>query len=217
MRLLSQMTYDRRREVPTMNATISIGALAQQTGCTVPTIRYYEEIGLLPTGPRTEAGRRLYREPEVKRLTFVRRCRDFGFSIDQVRELVSLVDEPARPCSEVRDIAAGHLVEVRRKLAELQALEASLSAFVVSCDTACAGGPAVDCTILDDLAHPADAARLVNGSPCCGATANQAAAEGPVRSANGGDARANAGRVKRDSVGGATPAKPASPAVRGSP
>ncbi|MDE2298482.1 MAG: helix-turn-helix domain-containing protein [Burkholderiales bacterium] len=152
-----------------MNATISIGVLAQQTGCTVPTIRYYEEIGLLPAGSRTEAGRRLYGAPAVKRLTFIRRCRDFGFSIEQVRELVGLVDEPERPCVEVRDIASGHLAAVRKKLSELQALEASLSTFVVSCDTACAGGPSVDCTILEDLAHPMEMARLVVANPCCGA------------------------------------------------
>jgi DNA-binding transcriptional MerR regulator len=170
--MLSQLTYDGRREVPKMNATISIGVLAQKTGCTVPTIRYYEEIGLLPAGPRTEAGRRLYGAPAVRRLTFIRRCRDFGFSIEQVRELVGLVDEPQRPCVEVRDIASGHLAEVRKKLAELQALEASLSAFVVSCDTACAGGPSVDCTILEDLARPADPARLVGASSCCGTSAD---------------------------------------------
>jgi MerR family transcriptional regulator, copper efflux regulator len=168
MRALRRLTYDGRLEVPKMNATISIGVLAQQTGCTVPTIRYYEEIGLLPAGPRTEAGRRLYGQTAVKRLTLIRRCRDFGFSIDQVRELVGLVDEPDRPCVEVRDIASAHLAEVRRKLTELRALESGLSAFVVSCDTACAGGPSVDCTILDDLAHPADAARLVTAGPCCG-------------------------------------------------
>lgn len=155
-----------------MNATISIGVLAQLTGCTVPTIRYYEEIDLLPAGPRTEAGRRVYAEPAVKRLRFIRRCRDFGFSIEQVRELVGLVDEPDRPCVEVRDIASVHLTEVRRKLAELQALETGLSAFVVSCDTACAGGCAVDCTILEDLAQPPEVARLFAVSSCCGATAN---------------------------------------------
>lgn len=137
-----------------MNATISIGVLARQTGCTVPTIRYYEEIGLLPAGPRTEAGRRVYGEPAVRRLTFVRRCRNFGFSIEQVRELVGLVDAPDRPCAEVRDIAMGHLRQVREKLAELQALEATMSAFVVSCDTGCSGGAALDCTILEDLALP---------------------------------------------------------------
>jgi hypothetical protein len=72
--------------------------------------------------------------------------------------------------SKVREIASSHLAEVRKKLAGLQALESSLSAFVVSCGTACAGGPAVDCTILEDLAYPVDMARLVTNSPCCGAS-----------------------------------------------
>jgi len=129
----------------------SIGIVARQTGCSMPTILYYEEIGLLPPGPRTEAGRRVYGDDAVRRLTFIRRCRDFGFSIEQVRELVGLVDEPDRPCLEVRDIAARHLNQVRERLAELQALEVSMTQFVRSCDTACAGGAALDCAILEDL------------------------------------------------------------------
>jgi MerR family copper efflux transcriptional regulator len=166
--MLPQLAYDGRREDSTMNATISIGVLAQQTGCTVPTIRYYEEIGLLPTGPRTDAGRRVYGAPAAKRLTFIRRCRDFGFSIEQVRELVGLVDEPNRPCVEVRGIASGHLAEVRKKLAELHALEASLSAVVVRCDTTCADGSSVDCTILEDLAHQTERTQPMSANPCCG-------------------------------------------------
>lgn len=150
--------------------SLSIGTLARQAGCTVPTIRYYEEIGLLPVAPRSEAGQRLYGEPALRRLSFIRRVRGFNFSIEQVRELVSLVDEPGRPCVEVRDIAAVHLREVQQKLAELQELEAKLASFVNSCNTACAGGPAVDCTILEDLTVPqtanAPAARRVS---CCGA------------------------------------------------
>lgn len=149
-------------------ASLSIGVLARQTGCTVPTIRYYEEIGLLPAGPRTDAGRRIYGQATVRRLGFIRRCRDFGFSIDQVRELVALVDEPDRPCAEVRAVAAGHLAQVREKLAELQALERSLAAFVGSCDAACAGGAAVDCTILEDLACAVpDQARATAPTGCC--------------------------------------------------
>ena len=154
-----------------MNASLplSIGVIAHQTGCSVPTIRYYEEIGLLPAGPRTEGGRRVYGQAAVRRLTFIRRCRDFGFSIEQVRELVGLVDEPQRPCIEVRDVAARHLMQLRQKLAELQALENSVAAFVCSCDTACAGGAAVDCTILEDLGLPGGA--LQSSSPsrtsCC--------------------------------------------------
>lgn len=149
--------------------SLSIGVLARQTGCTVPTIRYYEEIGLLPAGPRTEGGRRAYDQAAVRRLTFIRRCRDFGFSIEQVRELVGLVDEPDRPCTEVRDVASRHLTQLRQKLAELQALESSVAAFVCSCDTACAGGAAVDCTILEDLALPANALddNATSSPRCC--------------------------------------------------
>lgn len=154
-----------------MNASLplSIGVIAQQTGCSVPTIRYYEEIGLLPAGPRTEGGRRVYGQAAVRRLTFIRRCRDFGFSIEQVRELVGLVDEPERPCIEVREVAARHLVQLRQKLAELQALESSMAAFVCSCDTACAGGAAADCTILEDLGLPGVALQScsTHRSSCC--------------------------------------------------
>ncbi|MDB6002496.1 MAG: MerR family transcriptional regulator [Rhizobacter sp.] len=157
-----------------MSAALSIGFVARRTGCTVPTIRYYEEIGLLAAAPRSDAGQRNYDDSAVRRLTFIRRCRDFGFSIDQVRELVGLVDEPQRPCIEVRDIASEHLGAVRKKLAELQALEASLSGLVVSCDAACAGGVAVDCTILEDLAHPNDVARIVTAEPCCRASTKRA-------------------------------------------
>ena len=160
------------------SASLSIGVLARQTGCTVPTIRYYEEIGLLPAGPRTDAGRRVYSGATVRRLTFIRRCRDFGFSLEQVRELVGLVDEPDRPCTEVRDVAARHLAQLRERLAELQALERSMSSFVSSCDMACAGGAAVDCTILEDLASAGLASQASKASPaappagsggsCCG-------------------------------------------------
>ena len=135
----------------------------------MPTIRYYEEIGLLPAAPRSEAGQRLYGEPALRRLSFIRRVRGFNFSIDQVRELVSLMDEPQRPCVEVRDIAAVHLLEVQDKLAQLQELEARLAGFVDSCNAACAGGPAVDCTILDSLLpSPANQAPTKRSS-CCGA------------------------------------------------
>ena len=146
---------------------MSIGTIARMTGATVPTIRYYEEIGLLPPARRSDGGQRSYGEPAVRRLTFIRRCRDFGFSIEQIRELVGMVDEPDRPCLEVRDIAAVHLEDVRKKLAELQALETSLSSFVDSCDTACAGGAAVDCTILEDLALPGENAH--KAQRCCSA------------------------------------------------
>ncbi|AMO25578.1 MerR family transcriptional regulator [Ramlibacter tataouinensis] len=151
---------------------LSIGAAAKQTGCSAPTIRYYEEVGLLPAAPRTQGNQRHYDDAAIRRLTFIRRCRDFGFTIEQVRELVGLVDQPSRDCAEVRDIAQVHLLEVQKKLAELQALEASLSRFVHGCNTACAGGPAIDCTILEDLAMPTWEAKDHLPAParsgCCG-------------------------------------------------
>ena len=87
-------------------------------------------------------------------LTFVRRCRDFDFPIEQVRELVALVNAPARDCAAARDVVQTHLAAVRKKLRELRALEESLKGFVADCNAQCAGGPAGACVILEDLATP---------------------------------------------------------------
>ena len=140
---------------------LSIGAAARKAGCSVPTIRYYEEIGLLAPAARTDGNQRHYDEAALRRLAFIRRCRDFGFSLEQVRELVGLADHPDRDCVELRAIAQAQLLEVHRKLKELRELEASLAGFICSCDAACAGGPVADCTILEDLATPAPRS-------CCG-------------------------------------------------
>ena len=129
-----------------------IGALAERTGCNVPTIRYYEEIGLLPRAARKAGGHRIYSEADMRRLLFIRRCRDFGFPIEQVRALVALMDEGQKNCNEARDLAQAHLTAVRSKIREMRALELSLSLFVESCNNACAGGPASACVILEDLA-----------------------------------------------------------------
>ena len=130
---------------------LKIGALARRTGTNAPTIRYYEEIGLLRSAGRQAGNQRVYSDADVKSLTFIRRCREFGFSIDQVRSLVALVQDPTSPCVHARDLAQEHLVAVRAKLAELKALERSIAAFVTSCDASCAGGAGADCVILDDL------------------------------------------------------------------
>lgn len=132
-------------------ANLKIGALAERTGTNAPTIRYYEEIGLLRSADRQAGGQRVYGDADVKRLTFIRRCREFGFSIEQVRSLVALVQDPKSSCMHARDLAQDHLTAVRTKLAELKALERSIAAFVANCDTSCAGGPGPDCVILDDL------------------------------------------------------------------
>jgi DNA-binding transcriptional MerR regulator len=130
---------------------LKIGALARQTGTNAPTIRYYEVIGLLPSAGRQAGNQRIYGEADVRSLTFIRRCREFGFSIDQVRGLVALVGDPSSSCADARDLAQQHLQTVRAKLAELKALERSIAGFVTSCDASCAGGPGPDCVIIDDL------------------------------------------------------------------
>ncbi|MGZ5841459.1 MAG: MerR family transcriptional regulator [Xanthobacteraceae bacterium] len=134
---------------------LTIGALAERTGCNVPTIRYYEEIGLLPPPRRGAGGQRTYAEGDFARLTFIRRCRDFDFSIEQVRELVALVENPERDCVAAKDLAETHLSAVRAKLRELRALEKSLSQFATACAAQCAGGPASDCVILDEFSKSA--------------------------------------------------------------
>lgn len=132
----------------------TIGQLAKAASVSTPTIRYYEEIGLLPPAGRTAAGQRVYEQTDLERVTFIRRCRDFGFSIEQVRLLAGLSLSADRDCVEVRDIARTHLGQVRDKLLELHALEKSLEGFVDQCEVACAGGPGRDCVVFKDLARP---------------------------------------------------------------
>jgi MerR family transcriptional regulator, copper efflux regulator len=134
-------------------AKLKIGGLAARTGTNAPTIRYYEEIGLLRPADRQSGGQRTYGDADVKRLTFIRRCRDFGFSIEQVRSLVALVEDRDRSCMDARDLAQAHLTAVRARLTELKALERSIAGFVANCDASCAGGPGPDCVILEDLSR----------------------------------------------------------------
>ena len=140
-------------QMPDHESVRSIGAAAEAAGLSPPTIRYYEEIGLIPPARRSAAGHRHYTPKDVERLTFIRRCRDFGFGIKDVRVLCGLSTSPDGECGTVRDIAAGHLSAVRARLSELASLERHLAAFVAACDTACQG-PARDCVVLSELAAP---------------------------------------------------------------
>ena len=129
-----------------------IGQLAALTGTSSPTIRYYEQIGLLPNPRRCTGGQRTYERDDIERLTFIRQCREFGFSIGQTRDLLRPIYDRNRSCTEARDIARQHLDSVRAKLAELRVLARSISRFVEICDTTCVGGPGPDCAALRDLA-----------------------------------------------------------------
>lgn len=129
-----------------------IGILAERTGTSVATIRYYESIGLLRPARRQSGGQRAYDNEDVRRLSFVRRCREFGFSLSDVRSLVSLSSDRSAPCAGARDLARTNLDSIRRKLDELKGLERAIAAMVETCDASCAGGPATACNIFADLA-----------------------------------------------------------------
>jgi MerR family transcriptional regulator, copper efflux regulator len=123
-----------------------IGVLAERTGTTVPTIRYYETIGLLRQVAR-RGGQRIYDHEDAHRLAFIRRCRAFDFSIEEIRSLLSLVHNNSS-CGEARKLAEGHLARLRERLAELAALERSIASLVSACASTCEGGAATDCVIL---------------------------------------------------------------------
>jgi Cu(I)-responsive transcriptional regulator len=127
---------------------LTIGDLGKATGTKVETIRYYEKIGLLPKPPRTSGNYRDYGAAELGRLSFIRRARDLGFSLDQVRALLRLSDDRSHDCAGVDRLAQAHLLEVDRKLADLSALRRELKAVIDSCD----GGIVADCRIIEALA-----------------------------------------------------------------
>ncbi|QUT07587.1 helix-turn-helix domain-containing protein [Sphingobium phenoxybenzoativorans] len=126
----------------------TIGNLGKATNTKVETIRYYERIGLLAKPDRTGGNYRAYGQDALARLSFIRRARDLGFSLDQVRELLSLSSQDQRDCRSVDAIANSHLAEIDRKLADLAALRRELSAVIALCD----GGTIAECQILDALA-----------------------------------------------------------------
>jgi len=127
---------------------LAISDLAKRTGTKVETIRYYERIGLLPEPGRTEGNYRAYDNGHLGRLSFIRRARDLGFSLDQVRELLGLSDQRDRSCEAVDMIAGQHLAEVERKLTDLSALRDELADLIGRCRR----GTVAECRIIETLA-----------------------------------------------------------------
>jgi MerR family mercuric resistance operon transcriptional regulator len=122
-----------RVSMDTRGASNSIGELSRLTGVHIETIRYYERVKMLPAPPRTQGGRRAYGQSHRRTLGFIRRARDLGFSLDEIRALMDL-DGSRRPsCAEVREIASLHLINVRAKLADLARLETTLSEAIAQC------------------------------------------------------------------------------------
>ena len=123
-----------------------IGALSRATGCNIETVRYYERVGVLPPPQRSKNGRRAYQPDDARRLLFVRRARDLGFPLDDVRDLLALADRE-RSCRDVRRLAAAHLELVRGKIADLRRMETILARTVRHCRD----GNTLDCPILNAL------------------------------------------------------------------
>jgi Cu(I)-responsive transcriptional regulator len=126
---------------------LTIGQLARETGTKVETVRFYEKCGLLPAPARTEGNYRSYDRGHLNRLSFIRRARDLGFSLDQVRALLALSDDRSQPCAAIDAIAKEHRTEVERKIVDLQSLKAELDRMIDQCDC----GVVADCRIIESL------------------------------------------------------------------
>jgi MerR family mercuric resistance operon transcriptional regulator len=126
---------------------MTIGGLSRKTGCPIETIRFYEKAGLLPKPLRSDGGHRLYGADQVKRLVFIRRSRELGFSLDDIRGLLQLVDRRRYTCKQVKAVTDRHLVSVKRKVADLQRLKKTLAGISAKCQ----GGQVPECPIIDAL------------------------------------------------------------------
>ena len=126
---------------------LSIGTLAKRTGTKVQTIRYYEQIGLIPEPGRTDGGQRRYGDVELDRLSFIRHSRQLGFSLDAIRELLALSDSPERSCAQVDAVAQKQLREVEARIARLEALRLELKRMI----DACSADRIANCRILEVL------------------------------------------------------------------
>jgi DNA-binding transcriptional MerR regulator len=131
-----------------MPTRVSIGEAAKASGVKVPTIRYYEQIGLLPTPPRSDGNRRSYDDGDLRRLAFIRHARELGFEIPAIRTLLTLQDDLTQPCASADAIAKARLVEVERRIASLNALKAELEVMVEGCRH----GRLAECRVIEVLA-----------------------------------------------------------------
>ena len=127
---------------------VPIGEAARHSGVKVPTIRYYEQIGLLPAPPRSEGNRRQYDPDDLRRLAFIRHARELGFEIDAIRALLALQDHPDQSCAEADRIARARLAEVEQRINSLTALKGELQRMVASCSH----GRVDQCRVIEALA-----------------------------------------------------------------
>ncbi len=135
------MPLQKKQQRPT------IGYVSKATGCHIETIRYYERIGLLPKPARSNGGFRLYNADQIKRLNFIRRSRNLGFHLDEVRDLLSFVDSNTYTCAEVKSMTINHLDEIEQKIADLTKLKKVLKDMASHCE----GEEVPECPIIDVL------------------------------------------------------------------
>ena len=128
--------------------TLQRAELARRTGCNLETIRYYEKTGMMPDPPRTASGYRIYDDSHVSRLRFILRARELGFSIEQIRGLLDLVDGGTQTCAEVKERTERHLADVRAKIADLKRIEKVLAGTAAQCS----GEDVPECPVLEALA-----------------------------------------------------------------
>ena len=126
---------------------LSIGKLSKQSGVNIETIRYYEKIGVMPAPGRNAGGFRIYEPDHLKRLSFVRRSRQLGFSLDEIRNLLRLVDGHGHTCAEVHALMLSHLAEIRRKIRDLRRLQRAMAEMAAQCS----GESVPECPIVDAL------------------------------------------------------------------
>ena len=138
---------DRRPRAFPDHVELTRGQLASQTGCNIETIRYYENVGLMPPARRTANGYRIYGQANVQRLNFILRCRHLGLPLDGIRDLLSFVDDNTYTCADIKRRVEEHLRQVRARIAELETMRASLERLV----SACTGEAAPSCAIIEEL------------------------------------------------------------------
>jgi MerR family mercuric resistance operon transcriptional regulator len=151
-----------RSVAPTSPKALSIGGLSRHTGVNIESIRYYERIKMLPSPPRSSSGRRVYGPTEIGSLAFIRRSRELGFTLDEIRALLALSAEDRKnTCGEVRRVAARHLADIRAKIVDLRAMARVLSGAVQRCDA----GETPGCPLIGTLSTSAPCNSAVS-TPC---------------------------------------------------
>jgi len=158
----SVATTDSRVNIVTEQTSLAIGEVSRISGCKVETIRYYERIGLLSPPARTAGRHRLYSRDHLKRLVFIRRSRNLGFSLDEIRSLLGLTGAGAPSCEQVREITLSHARDIRRKIDDLERMDRALRQLAEQCED----GAAAACPVIEALfAAEEDAAAKVRNGP----------------------------------------------------